>query len=588
MLTIGKLGASVTAGRYYIDQVAHGREDYYAGEGEAPGAWIGSGATALGLNGSVSEHGIVRLLSAEDPATGEQLRRPLASGAVAGFDLTFRAPKSVGILFGICEPDVLREIVDAHEAAVRDALAYLESEACMARRGHAGAVLVRGGGFVAAAFRHRSSRAGDPLLHTHVVVANATQGPDGRWSALDGRLLYRHAKTAGYLYQASLRAELTERLGLRWHTVERGTADVVGVPRAVINYFSQRRTEILEHMEARGERSARAAQVATLETRRRKEYGVPVDRLREEWRARATEHGLSRFELRRVLRRDPFRRPLQRRDELAERLLGEEGLTASQSSFTRRDALQAVAELARDGGHVRSVEALADGLLGNEEVVALGAAKGEQHYTTRSLLRSERLMLERADDRQAGRVAVATEDAVQAALVARPTLSSEQRELVVALTRHGDGVAVVRAAAGTGKTFALEAAAEAWRRSGIPVVGCALSARAACELRDHAGIDTTTIARLIRALDSGVELGRGAVLVVDEAGMAGTRDLAILAVAAEQSDAKLVLVGDDGQLPEIEAGGAFRALADRLGCGRASGSPAPARRMGSGGADRAP
>jgi conjugative relaxase-like TrwC/TraI family protein len=212
MLTIGKLAASPTAGRYYVDQVAQGREDYYAGEGEAPGVWIGRGAAALALEGSVSDHGIVRLLSAEDPAS-DQLRRPLASAAVAGFDLTFRAPKSVGVLFGICEPVVVREIVDAHEAAVRDALGYLEREACMARRGYGGAVLVRGGGFIAAAFRHRSSRAGDPLLHTHVVVANATQGLDGRWSALDARLLYRHAKTAGYLYQASLRAELTERLG---------------------------------------------------------------------------------------------------------------------------------------------------------------------------------------------------------------------------------------------------------------------------------------------------------------------------------------------------------------------------------------
>ncbi len=135
---------------------------------------------------------------------------------MAGFDLTFRAPKSVGVLFGIGEPEVVREIVQAHEAAVGEALGYLEREACVARRGHGGAVFVRGRGFVAAAFRHRSSRAGDPLLHTHVVVASATQGPDGRWTALDGRLLYRHAKTAGFLYQAALRAEITGRLGLEW------------------------------------------------------------------------------------------------------------------------------------------------------------------------------------------------------------------------------------------------------------------------------------------------------------------------------------------------------------------------------------
>src|SRR3954454_3935484 len=99
MLTIGKLAAGRTAGRYYLDQVAQGREDYYAGEGEAPGEWLGSGAASLGLEGAVSEQGVVRLLGAENPATGDPLRRPLKSGAVAGFDLTFRAPKSVGVLY---------------------------------------------------------------------------------------------------------------------------------------------------------------------------------------------------------------------------------------------------------------------------------------------------------------------------------------------------------------------------------------------------------------------------------------------------------------------------------------------------------
>lgn len=282
MLSIGKLAAGPTAGRYYVEQVAQGREDYYAGEGEAPGAWAGSGAAALGLRGEVTEGGISRLLDGRDPRSGAQLRWPLASGAVAGFDLTFRAPKSVSVLFGIAEPEVAREIADAHEAAVRDALGYLERDACLARRGRAGALQVDGRGFVAASFRHRSSRAGDPLLHTHVVVANGTQGPDERWTALDGRALYRHAKTAGYLYQSALREQLTDRLGLDWRPVENGAADVRGVPRRVVEHFSRRRAEILEHMRARGEHSARAAQVATLETLRRKDYDVPMDRLRED------------------------------------------------------------------------------------------------------------------------------------------------------------------------------------------------------------------------------------------------------------------------------------------------------------------
>jgi ATP-dependent exoDNAse (exonuclease V) alpha subunit len=149
--------------------------------------------------------------------------------------------------------------------------------------------------------------------------------------------------------------------------------------------------------------------------------------------------------------------------------------------------------------------------------------------------------------------------------VVRPSLSDEQRELVRALTRQGGGVEVVRAPAGTGKTFALDAAREAWQRSGIPVLGCALSARAASELRDQASIDATTIARLTYGLDHGLTLAADSVLLVDEAGMVGTRDLAGLSDAAEAADAKLVLVGDDRQLPEIEAGGLFAALGDGVG-----------------------
>ncbi len=564
MLSIGKLGAGPDAGRYYIEQMAEGREDYYAGEGEAPGAWAGSGAAALHLSGVVDERELSRLLAAEDPATGEALRRPLGSGTVAGFDLTFRAPKSVGVLWGVADADVARDVQLAHEAAVDGALAYLEREACRARRGAGGTIKVRGRGFVAVAFRHRSSRAGDPLLHTHVVVANATQGPDERWTALDGRELYRHSKTAGFLYQAVLRAELRERRGVEWNEVENGTADLRGISRGVVEHFSERRREIVEHMRARGESSARAAQIAALDTRRAKQHGVPVDRLREDWRARAAEHGLDEWALRDVVDRAVWRDP-EPEEVVAQRLESDEGLTRERSTFTRRDVVQTFAEASRDGARVEAIERAADPFLTRAAVVELDQQAGEQRYSTRELLDIERELLDGAEGRRGEGVGRAEQEHVDAAVGERPALGVEQRALVTALTRGADGVQVVRAPAGAGKTFALDAAREAWQRSGVPVLGCALSARAACELRDQAAIEATTIAKLTHALDRGAALSRGGVLVVDEAGMVGTRDLARLAEAAHHSESKLVLVGDDRQLPEINAGGAYRALADRLG-----------------------
>jgi Ti-type conjugative transfer relaxase TraA len=195
----------------------------------------------------------------------------------------------------------------------------------------------------------------------------------------------------------------------------------------------------------------------------------------------------------------------------------------------------------------------------------LADRNGERRYTTRELLALERGLLEGATARRGGAAGLAGGPANRTAVDARPTLTQEQRQLVRALTQSGDGVQVLRAAAGTGKTFAMGAAVEAWQRSGIAVLGCGLSARAACELRDQTGMDTTTIARLTFAFEQGAVLARGSILIVDEAGMVGTRDLAVLARAAEDARAKLVLIGDDRQLPEIQAGGAFRALAEHLG-----------------------
>ena len=194
----------------------------------------------------------------------------------------------------------------------------------------------------------------------------------------------------------------------------------------------------------------------------------------------------------------------------------------------------------------------------------IAVAGDEPRYTTTEQLRLERELLDRARDRLHAHVGRARADLIEEA-IARRSLSGEQAELVRALTSSGAGIEVVRAPAGAGKTFALDAAREAWTRSGIDVVGCALSARAAAELREQAAIDATTVARLRRALDRGHRLGYRGVVVVDEAGMVGTRELAELARHADDRGAKLVLVGDDRQLPEIEAGGAFRALAERQG-----------------------
>ena len=218
MLSIGKLTAG--AEDYYLGAVVRGAEEYYDDAGEIPGRWTGTGGQLLGLGGQVDAEQLRAVLAGRHPHTGEPFSE--TRRRVPGFDLTFSAPKSVSLLYAFGTAHDSSQAIKAHEAAVDGALGYLEREACRVRRGHAGETEYPATGFVAAAFRHRTSRAGDPQLHTHVLVANLGLGPDGRWSALRGRHLYTHARTAGFLYQAHLRFELTARLGIRWHQPARG------------------------------------------------------------------------------------------------------------------------------------------------------------------------------------------------------------------------------------------------------------------------------------------------------------------------------------------------------------------------------
>jgi conjugative relaxase-like TrwC/TraI family protein len=226
MLSIGKLGSGQE--RYYTEKVAEGAEDYYSGQGEAEGYWIGTAAADLGLDGKVDPEALTAMLIGRHPASGEPLglRHVAGRGPVSGFDLTFSAPKSVSLTWGLGGDGAGAEVMAAHRASVTAALDYMERAACWTRRGHGGHQFVHGDGFLAAAYVHRSSRAGDPQLHSHVLVANATRGPDGRWTRLYHPAIYDHAKTAGYIYEAALRDELTRRLGVRWQEVENGIAEI--------------------------------------------------------------------------------------------------------------------------------------------------------------------------------------------------------------------------------------------------------------------------------------------------------------------------------------------------------------------------
>ena len=560
MLSIFPLRTSDPA-RYYIEAVSLGAEEYYLRQGSAPGRWLGRCAEALGLSGTVDADDLRALLAGRRPDGGD-----LRDGWVLrpGYDATLSAPKSVSVLFALGDRDNVRAVVAAHDAAVTGAIEYLEAHACRVRRGGIHGKGVRfeaGGGMVAAAFVHHTSRAGDPQLHTHVLVANATPGPDGRWTGIDSAGLFAHAKAATAVYQALLRRGLVERLGVSFELSGDGTGDIVGVPAEVRTRFSKRRAAITEHMRKQGTSGPRAAEVATLATRQAKDHSVSELDLRIGWRQEAEQLGFAVTSVPRVPGRSFTALPTD--EALASRI------TLDDATFDAAKAVWAVAASMLDGGEMVEIEERAKSFLASPLVAEVAHGR----WTTTEMLALEERVVAIALDGRAGGYGAADHSSVDDALRDRPSLSDEQVAMVRRIATSGDQIDVVVGAPGSGKTFALDAARAAWQVSGSRVLGCALAARAARGLQAGSGIPSRTIDRLLLDLDARTEsLDRRSIVVVDEAAMVGTRKLARMVDACARAEAKLVFVGDPKQLPAIEAGGLFEALASRLGTTQLTGN----------------
>lgn len=550
MISIGRLGLGHA--EYYLTEVVEGREDYYVVSAESPGRWSGALTERLGLAGVVDQADLRAVFEGVQPGTDLRLRSTRVSRVA--FDFTLSVPKSVSLLWALGDDRMATEVVAAVETANRVALEFLEREACGVRRGHAGVEHLPGDGFVTASFRHGTSRAGDPQLHIHNLIANLSVGPDGRWSAINSELVFRWGFATSHVFECVLRSELAGRIGTLYTPLEQGTCDIAGIPAEVREAFSQRRSQIVEYMEERGMTSRRAGEIANLQTRKSKDRERDEPTLRAEWRQRVDQFGFDLSTLMLV----PRPVVLDVADETIAAFL-----TDADATFQRHDVYVAVARLAGEGATLAQIDGRIGSFLSGPAVVAL--REGEL-WTTPEILALEQRSVATAAAGVGARAGVARPDAIEAAIAARPSLGEEQAAMVRSICGSGNRYDTVIGRAGAGKTFTLDAARQAWEASGFRMIGTAPSARAAQELRAGATIESTSADRLLTALAQGRQrLDEHTIVVVDEAGMLGTRRLAALLDYVEQTNAKLVAIGDPKQLPEIDAGGLFAGIARRNG-----------------------
>jgi conjugative relaxase-like TrwC/TraI family protein len=346
---------------YYVRDLVPGRPGETLLAGESPGEWTGGGGEVLGLRGRVGPDDFAEVLAGRDPFGARSLRQDRGDRSVAGVDLTFTTPKSVSLLHLLAPQELGRTAGSSHQAAVADAVRYLERVALGVRRSKGGATQrISTTGVVAAGFVHRTSRALDPHLHTHLVAANVAQGLDGLWSSVDTRRLFLHRRAVQSIYESSLRNQLSERVGVCWEQGTTGRWDIVGVDPVLERLFSQRAASIDEQVfrTGGGSGSPRRRRAAFHSDRPAKDRDRTDDGLQAAWRRRAADLGIDTSDLVDVVgrvRRAPVRDPVDG-DVLQTRL---RMLVELPGPIPGRDLVAAVADASPAGMTSADVERVA-------------------------------------------------------------------------------------------------------------------------------------------------------------------------------------------------------------------------------------
>jgi conjugative relaxase-like TrwC/TraI family protein len=522
------------------------------------------------------------LVEGGHPTSGEDLLAGSRPRSVRAFDLTFPSPKSVSLLWAFASAPVAEQVATAHREAVEAALGFLEERAAVARVQSGGVRRrVTTEGWVVAGFMHRTSREGDPQLHTHCLVPNLVQRTgDGRFVAFDAGPLFEWARAAGSLYQNQLQRTLSLRLGVCWGPDRNNTREIVGFSRAQLRAFSKRSAQIEAELEAKGAIYESAAlrmaadDEASLATRTGKDHSLTPSLLAGRWRREAGNVGLSvGSELEKVV---CFGNPGLEGpgwEEISRALVDlEVGLCAHGARFTHADVVEHICAISGGRLDLGEITALADRLLASDLAVRLTpddqpSRRKAPQWSTAAHRALEDRTLELADTLAARRVPAISASAVEEALRLEPGLGGDQVAAVMVLSDEGAGMRCVLAPAGYGKTTMLHTAARAATTDGRPVVAVATTAKAVAELAG-AGLDARTIARLRIDLTNG-PLEAGTVVVLDEVSQSPTREVeAVLAAVDACPGGSLWVLGDPRQSQPVGPGGMADHIEHLAGSGR--------------------
>jgi len=558
------------------------------------------------------------------PADGAELGRFLAARtgprrhARTGYDLTF-ASEELSLLFALGDAQVREVALEVLAQARAETIRWLEEHALAVRLGAGGAAQRRARpGLLATVYLHYTSRAGDPMLHEHVVISPRVQGPDGRWRNLDSRLLLREVVAASELFNQRALELICARLQLATEAVEttpgrRPVMRLVGIDPRLRAVFARRSTAvraaaedlIADYRRRHGRDPDLPARIrlqgqAALTTRPAKPAARSLDELLADWRRRAiaatdpatVANLLSAARAAAARLRTTTPEPGVDVAAVAEQVLA--AVAARRTTFRRRHVLaearrHLMLTLAGATAAPHLAEAITDAALAHPDCLDLtppdlhpphpdltradGSSVhrpiGSATYTTRTLLAAEQRLAGAA--RTAAVPPVARGVFRRVAAAHHGPLDAGQRALAASFALSDRLLVAGLGPAGAGKTTAMRLVAAAVDASGGRLIPLAPSARAAQVLGEDLGRPAHTLHAWLHhrrtatapgaQSDPDFHLGRGDVVLIDEAGMAGTRQLDRVLADAATAGAVVRLLGDPHQLAAVEAGGALRLIA---------------------------
>ncbi len=586
------------AGAYYVEALP----SYYVDACEPKGRWHGHGAERLGLSGEVVDAQFLRIMAGHSPTgTAFHLGRPYTDESVRGFDITASAPKSVSTLFALGDHRTRAEVLAAHDTAVAAMIDWVESHAHTRYRIDGHVCVVDTDGIMATAFRQHTSRALDPQLHTHVVIANRVASPDGRWLALDARFVKLDQRTVSAIYHTALRGELTERLGVAWRSVVNGIAELDLVPDTVLAEFSTRTSDVQHRIDVKIDRFTdtmdrdptprerwRLEREAVIDSRPTKPHPGDANALHAAWGDRVRDLGLEPAALVDAatgwLDAQPFN------PHVAQAAIDHaiEALAAKQSTWRPAEITREIAAAISTDTHIpaRDLPTVLDEL--TTTAITQRCIDISRPVPADALLRRDgRPVTESVADRALTTPAILTQEADLLAWAQRRlnhdghpstaalqrtdvALTGPQAETAAAVAGDADLVMVV-GPAGTGKTTALAPAVAQLHADGRAVFGVAPSAAAAEVLGTETGVAADTIDKLLtehnlrRPPGDRYDLPVGATVIVDEAAMVPTDTLARLAALADDRAWRIALIGDPLQFSPVGRGGMYQLLIDTHG-----------------------